>query len=372
MTRGRETNIAHLLADSVDDAREQWIAVFGRDRADLGPSHARDVAARAASGYTPAPQPADPGRLADVLHELPDAWSARLTAHWQLQRLQERLERVQGQAAWEAHCQQTLTPLEAERDATRVAAQRAEQAAAGRAADLTARAEQHAARLRQSWDADLAGADQAARTLAAGPSRLGVHRGRVRDAQQHLDAWATRWAEVFTGNDLELQGLRQCPGGYRSNVRQVADALYQHAQRLAAADHPEHAARLRGAERACEEYDAAAAAYHQARRELEQLSHQPVYDTGAAEQIPDLTQRIEVARHRLSRADQRVDQLATDRAITSQPDPQTLLEAAEASWAAEQVAAYQHAAFGPSSPFRSPRPEPHPTQQIDHGPSMSR
>lgn len=40
MTRGRHSNIAHLVADSVDDAREQWVAVFSRDRADLGPGHA--------------------------------------------------------------------------------------------------------------------------------------------------------------------------------------------------------------------------------------------------------------------------------------------------------------------------------------------
>ena len=40
MTRGRHRNVAHLVADSVDDARQQWIEVFGRDRADLGPGHA--------------------------------------------------------------------------------------------------------------------------------------------------------------------------------------------------------------------------------------------------------------------------------------------------------------------------------------------
>ena len=40
MTRGRHTNTAHLVADTVDDAREQWVEVFGRDRADLGPGHA--------------------------------------------------------------------------------------------------------------------------------------------------------------------------------------------------------------------------------------------------------------------------------------------------------------------------------------------
>ena len=40
---------------------------------------------------------------------------------------------------------------------------------------------------------------------------------------------------------------------------------------------------------------------------------------------------------------------------------------------AEQVAPDQHAAFRrPSSPIRSLRHEPYPTQQIDHCPSMGR
>ena len=40
MTRGRSTNTAHLVADTVDDARVQWIETFSRNRADLGPSQA--------------------------------------------------------------------------------------------------------------------------------------------------------------------------------------------------------------------------------------------------------------------------------------------------------------------------------------------
>src|SRR3712207_92865 len=35
MTRGRVSNTAHLVAADVAQARAQWIAVFGRDRADL-------------------------------------------------------------------------------------------------------------------------------------------------------------------------------------------------------------------------------------------------------------------------------------------------------------------------------------------------
>lgn len=53
MTRGRERNIAHLVAESVEDARRQWVEVFGLDRADLGPSHARGLAVEAIDRYGP-------------------------------------------------------------------------------------------------------------------------------------------------------------------------------------------------------------------------------------------------------------------------------------------------------------------------------
>ncbi|GAA3177929.1 hypothetical protein GCM10010531_34680 [Blastococcus jejuensis] len=49
MTRGRLSNTAHLVAADVAEARVQWIAVFGRDRADLGPGHAAELAAREAA-----------------------------------------------------------------------------------------------------------------------------------------------------------------------------------------------------------------------------------------------------------------------------------------------------------------------------------
>ncbi len=45
MTRGRQSNVAHLVAEDLDQARAQWTSVFARDPADLGPTHA---AARAA------------------------------------------------------------------------------------------------------------------------------------------------------------------------------------------------------------------------------------------------------------------------------------------------------------------------------------
>ena len=57
MTRGRETNTAHLVAEDLDDARQQWAAVFSRDRADLGPAHAARLAAEEAAKYDPYDNP---------------------------------------------------------------------------------------------------------------------------------------------------------------------------------------------------------------------------------------------------------------------------------------------------------------------------
>ena len=68
MTRGRERNVAHLVAESVDDARKQWFDVFGRDRADLGPAHARAARRRGdrpvrADGTKAAASAASSGRV---------------------------------------------------------------------------------------------------------------------------------------------------------------------------------------------------------------------------------------------------------------------------------------------------------------------
>lgn len=65
MTRGRDHNIAHLVADSIDDARSQWVQVFSRDRADLGPAHAARRAAEDIERYGPR----------QVLRPRPPSWA---------------------------------------------------------------------------------------------------------------------------------------------------------------------------------------------------------------------------------------------------------------------------------------------------------
>ncbi|MDO9354276.1 MAG: hypothetical protein Q7T55_11310, partial [Solirubrobacteraceae bacterium] len=57
MTRGRHSNTAHLVADTPDEARAQWIEVFSRDRADLGPAHAAVRALEAIDQYGSQPPP---------------------------------------------------------------------------------------------------------------------------------------------------------------------------------------------------------------------------------------------------------------------------------------------------------------------------
>ena len=67
MTRGRHDNVAHVVADSLEDARRQWVEVFGRDRADLGPGHAAEAAAEDIERYGPQAPPRPPGLQAAML-----------------------------------------------------------------------------------------------------------------------------------------------------------------------------------------------------------------------------------------------------------------------------------------------------------------
>ena len=88
MTRGRENNVAHLVAEDVDQAREIWDAVFGRDRADLGPAHAALRVAEEVDRYAPH-RP-----LAAALSELRAAWTAEEDARGAVRRTTQRREMV--------------------------------------------------------------------------------------------------------------------------------------------------------------------------------------------------------------------------------------------------------------------------------------
>jgi hypothetical protein len=65
MTRGREANTAHVVAEDLDDARQQWILTFARNRTDLGPAHAARLAAEEAAKYEPYNHSRQPDRRKD-------------------------------------------------------------------------------------------------------------------------------------------------------------------------------------------------------------------------------------------------------------------------------------------------------------------
>jgi ATP-dependent exoDNAse (exonuclease V) alpha subunit len=69
MTRGRHRNTAHLVAESLDDARGQWVDIFNRDRADLGPGHAAERAADDIERCGPNVQPPALGLQAAALRD---------------------------------------------------------------------------------------------------------------------------------------------------------------------------------------------------------------------------------------------------------------------------------------------------------------
>ena len=99
MTRGRDNNIAHLVAEDTEDARRQWEEVFGRDRADLGPAAAAEHAAEDIERYG-TQNPTRP--LDEVVGDLWAAWTRQADLHEHHQRLAGERDALQQVAAIQA------------------------------------------------------------------------------------------------------------------------------------------------------------------------------------------------------------------------------------------------------------------------------
>jgi hypothetical protein len=107
MTRGRDNNVAHLVADNVDDARRLWVETFGRDRADLGPAHAARRAAEDLDRYAPH-RPLDA-----ALADLRAAWTVQQHLRAALVRAESRHQFIasDGEAAYVAEFQAAVDEL---------------------------------------------------------------------------------------------------------------------------------------------------------------------------------------------------------------------------------------------------------------------
>jgi exodeoxyribonuclease V alpha subunit len=191
MTRGRSHNVAHLVAETVEEARDQWVATFSRDRADLGPAQAAHRAAEDLDRYgTHRP-------LDRVLADLRHAWAT-----------ERRLcERVNAAAAWRdqlaliagirSETDPDLGSLQAVVNQTRDIAVRAQARFDLVDAAVTAEADRLTHAVHQGWQHGFPAAFQDAQAMQAGAGPLGLHGIRVRRASRHLKTWADTWRPVL-------------------------------------------------------------------------------------------------------------------------------------------------------------------------------
>jgi hypothetical protein len=235
MTRGQHVNTAHLVAESIEDARAQWVEAFGRDRADLGPGHAARLAGLEADRYAP-------HRDADrVLADLRQAWTAEQDARSRLTGLVSRRDRLVAVVKVREANQHQLAPL---RDHATRASQDAEQARAR--VDRVESAvgvdvERVSGTLRQRWGVEFPAACEAAENVRAGAGRLAQRRAQVRRAGVRLQEWASTWRPVLPDLPTDPQAIADTvTSPLLSGVRErFQQRLPDYARQVAEQAHPE-------------------------------------------------------------------------------------------------------------------------------------
>jgi exodeoxyribonuclease V alpha subunit len=257
MTRGRDHNTAHLVAGTLKAARNQWIEVFSRDRADLGPAHAARLAAQEAAQY------ATHRRLGAALSDLRDAWTQEHTLAQHLTAARHERDQLA-----------EVVPLRAQHDAQVAAGRAIYEQARGHATQVREHADrleavvgadtfQLAGRLRQEWDTGRPAARAAAQTIHAGTGRIGQRRGAVRRASDHLQAWAQAWRPIVASLPTDADQLAVLAAGH--DDPSLGQAITAYARTLAEDAHPDHAPAQAAAHAARQTTAQALDAYNQAR-----------------------------------------------------------------------------------------------------------
>ena len=328
MTRGRDHNTAHLVADTLQAARDQWIEVFNRDRADLGPAHAARLAAQEAAPY------ATHRPLGAALSDLRDAWTQEHTLAQHLTAARHERDQLT-----------QVVPLRAQHDAQVAAGRATYEQARGHATQAREHADQLAAvvgadtfqlagRLRQEWDTGRPAARAAAQTIAAGTGRIGQHRGAVRRASQHLQAWAQQWRPIVASLPTDTDQLAVLAAGY--DDPSLGQAITAYARTLAEDAHPDHAPAQAAAHAARQTAAQALDVYEKAR------THYPaeLADHGNLAWLPDPADRLaesqlDVAEltDQLRAAHGRVRAALAEPAVRSLP--QECIETERERWATE-------------------------------------
>jgi exodeoxyribonuclease V alpha subunit len=313
MTRGRTANTAHLVAADLAEAREQWIAVFSRDRADLGPGHAADLAAREAVRY------AGPRPVEEALADLRQAWTAeqrcldRLAHHV---RLRDTLRAI---VALDSANAGQLTALEAGYRKAAVDAERARKHAEASAAVLTRETDRIRQTLLETWDSQRDTARAAARTVLEGPGRLRLRRAAVARAREQLGSWASTWRPHLPDLPADLGRVASFAARIDDRSR-LWTAFDDHARRSALRAHPEHAPLQVAADAAALALEQAWRALAYARRQYEDRSAR--FDGRSADpagQLAHFERDIAATTDELTAVRARIARLMAEPALLAQP-----------------------------------------------------
>jgi hypothetical protein len=315
MTRGRQTNTVHLIAADLDDARDQWVYAFARERADFGPTHAASRAAQQASGYAAARQ------LDNVLDELREAWREQADRQRQLQRAGDQRTQLVEVIELRAQRARAVAPLEARYEQARAAAAQASAALERCAAAIDRDAAQIRERLLRDWQTQRERARQAAQAVLAGPGRLGLRTVTVNRATEALARWSIAWQPYLP--DMPTDTIRIARfADWADNPHRLHDAFDRHAHREAEHAHPDHAA-LQVAADATQERER-----HARGDALKSRSHYDDrldrYGALGHTERPDqrhaeLDEQITSIRGQLTTTNRRVDRLCHEPAVTAQP-----------------------------------------------------
>ena len=317
MTRGRDNNIAHLVAEDLEDARRQWEEVFGRDRADLGPAAAAEQAAEDIERYG-TQQPTRP--LDEVLTDLWAAWTRQADLHEQHQRLAGERDALQQVAAIQARYTPDAERLRGDEVNARRRWLEARQQVHDLDAALTSETADLQTQLWAAWHQELSQAQRAAEVVREGAGRLGQHRRQVRDAGAELTAFAARWRPAMP--DLATDPAELADQVMWLHGRRVEDPINAFVARTVADAHPD-ADQIRETERD------AHAAYERAERSRTHLDEamyaelrpygQAAHTRDAAGRLTTVVDQLAGVQRDLRTATARVDALQREPAVRALP-----------------------------------------------------
>jgi exodeoxyribonuclease V alpha subunit len=373
MTRGRQANTAHLITTDLAEARQQWIAVFTRDRADLGPAHAAHAAAAEAARY------GHPRPLEQVLADLDAAWTAEQRCRDRLAFQEPIREALRNLVAAQPDSADQLAALDdAYRQAAR-AAEQAQQRAETSGAAISAEADRIRDALLHRWDAEGAAARQAARVVLDGPGRLGLKRVAVARAGERLVDWADRWRPHLPQLPIEPGQVARVTSGL--DRRALWAALDASARSSAEQAHPKDA-ELRAAADAAqgvrEQAGQAVAEAHRRHEDRLALFGGLAWTADAEARLADVDRDNAATRHQLAATQARIAQLSAEPALLAQPADRLTQERdawrarRDAELTARRPAVPLASSPGMTSGVRPPEPVVRLTPRPGPGPGIGR